>query len=279
MKYIKIVLKVLLFIFLLTIIMSFVIENIVVETFSQEILSKKVSRYLLDGIFYDVDINELEIIKDNIKNDKSTKKITSKFINTVIENTMQKGKDKIDIENEVDVLISKYLPNEVSEEELQDKRTNVIKQITNTEEDLQNNLLHAFGDEYLIILKIYNIATNIYFRIIITILSLVNITILCVLEKYRVLNFMKNTSIIITIIMLVLFVLIKLLSNFIDQRLAGGWLQQINTNPLIISIVIGSIISILLILINKAINLKAQELESLQNDINQKVLTNGNKGE
>lgn len=79
--------------------------------------------------------------------------------------------------------------------------------------------------------------------------------------------------------MLVLFVLIKLLSNFIDQRLAGGWLQQINTNPLIISIVIGSIISILLILINKAINLKAQKLESLQNDINQKVLTNGNKGD
>lgn len=74
MKYIKIVLKILLFLFLVTIIMSFASENIVVNTFSQEILSKKVSGYLLDEIVYDVNINELELIEDNIRNSKSTKK-------------------------------------------------------------------------------------------------------------------------------------------------------------------------------------------------------------
>lgn len=46
----------------------------------QEILSKKVSGYLLDEIVYDVDINELGKIEDNIRNSKTTKKITAKFI-------------------------------------------------------------------------------------------------------------------------------------------------------------------------------------------------------
>ena len=68
MKYIKILLKILLFIFLVMIIISFAVEDLVVNTFSQEILSKRVSGYLLDEIVYDVDINKLEVIEDNIRN-------------------------------------------------------------------------------------------------------------------------------------------------------------------------------------------------------------------
>ena len=58
---------------------------------------------------------------------------------------------------------------------------------------------------------------------------------------------------------MILLIIIKLLSNFIDQKLAGGWLQDINVNALIISIVMFAIISILLILINKNIKVKQEK--------------------
>ena len=47
MKYIKIVLKILLLLSLIVLSMSFVIKHIVIDTFSQEILSKKVSGYYI----------------------------------------------------------------------------------------------------------------------------------------------------------------------------------------------------------------------------------------
>lgn len=259
MKYIKIVLKVLLFVFLISIIISFIVKNIVVDTFSQEILSKKVSGYLLDEIVYDVDINELGAIENNIRKSKITKNITSKFINTIIQNIINNEKTKLDVENEVDMLISEYMPNEISKEKLQDIKDNGMKQIINTQERLQDNLLYSFGDGYTIILKMYNIFTNVYFIIIISILSLVDMAILFLLEKHSLLKSIKNISLIITILMLVLLVIIKLLANFIDQRLAGGWLQQINVNVLIVSIIIGSILSILLVLIDRNVNFEVKE--------------------
>ena len=259
MKYIKILLQILLFLFLVMIIISFVVENVVVSTFSHEILSKKISGYLLDEIVYDVDINQLEVIEDNIRNSKITKKITSNFINTLIENIINDENAKMNIENEIDILISKYMPNEISNEKLQNMKKNVIEEITNTEERLQNNLLYSFGENYLIILRIYNLIINIYFRVIIAILCVLNIVILCAIEKHRVLKSIRNISIIITIVMFIIFVLIKALSNFIDQKFAGGWLQDINTNALMISIAIGSIISILLIFINKTVKTKIKE--------------------
>ena len=62
--------------------MSFVIENIVVNTFSQEILSKRVSEYLLNEIVSDVDTNNLETIDDSIRNSESTSKINKYFFIT-----------------------------------------------------------------------------------------------------------------------------------------------------------------------------------------------------
>ncbi|MDO5557865.1 MAG: hypothetical protein Q4G05_06500 [Clostridia bacterium] len=184
------------------------------------------------------------------------RKITSKFVNTVIKNVINNEEIKMDIENEINMLILKYLPNEFSEQEIQNIKINVVRQITNIGERLQNNLLYSFGEDYSIVLKTYNVVTNIYFRIIIAILLIINITILCMLEKYKVLKSMKNISLVITIFMLVVFVSIKLLFNFIDQRLAGGWLQQINTDSLIVSIIIGIIIIISLIIIDKIVNEK-----------------------
>ena len=254
MKYIKIVLKILLLLCFIVMSMSFVIKHIVIDTFSQEILSKKVSGYLLDEIVYDVDINELGKIEDNIRNSKTTKKITAKFIETVVENVIGNEKIEMDIENEVDILIKDYMPKETSEEKLQNMRKNTIKQITRIESGLQYGLMEDSENTYLTIFKIYNLLTNIYFRIIILIVTVILTIVLIVLEKSRALKSIRNVSLITTVFMIMIFILIKLMTDFIDQKFAGGWLQEINTDSLTISIILGVIISSLLFLIYKHIN-------------------------
>ena len=254
MKYIKIVLKILLLLCLIVLSMSFVIKHIVIDTFLQEILSKKVSGYLLDEIVYDVDINELGKIEDNIRNSKTTKKITAKFIETVVENVIGNEKIKMDIENEVDILIKDYMPKETSEEKLQNMRKNTIKQITRIESGLQDDLMEDSENTYLTIFKIYNLITNMYFRIIILIVTVILTLVLIVLEKIRALKSIRNVSLITTVFMIMIFILIKLMTDFIDRKFAGGWLQEINTDSLTISIILGVIISGLLFLIYKHIN-------------------------
>ena len=65
MKKIKLSLKIFLTIFLILITTSFIAENIVIKTVTSNIISKKVSGYLLDKIVYDVDIDELGKIENN----------------------------------------------------------------------------------------------------------------------------------------------------------------------------------------------------------------------
>ena len=254
MKCIKIVLKILLILCLIVMSMSFVIKHIVIDTFSQEILSKKVSGYLLDEMVYDVDINELGKIEDNIRNSKTTKKITAKFIETVVENVIGNKKIEMNIENEVNTLIKDYMPKETSEEKLQNMKKNTIKQIARIESGLQDGLMEDSENTYLTIFKIYNLLTNIYFRIIILSVTVILTIVLIVLERSRALKSIRNVCLITTAFMIVIFILIKLITDFIDQKFAGGWLQEINTDSLTISIILGVIISSSLFLIYKHIN-------------------------
>lgn len=129
MKYIKITLKIFLFLFLITLIMSFIGERIVVDTFSQEILSKKISGYVLDEIIYDVDINEIKKIDYDIVNNKLMKEITSKFIYTITENIIYNKNINFDIKNEVDNLISQTMFNYFSNEKIQEIKTYVIEKL------------------------------------------------------------------------------------------------------------------------------------------------------
>ena len=254
MKCIKIVLKILLILCLIVMSMSFVIKHIVIDTFSQEILSKKVSGYLLDEMVYDVDINELGKIEDNIRNSKTTKKITAKFIETVVENVIGNKKIEMNIENEVNTLIKDYMPKETSEEKLQNMKKNTIKQIARIESGLQDGLMEDSENTYLTIFKIYNLLTNIYFRIIISIVTVILTIVLIVLKKSGTLKFIRNASLITTVFMIVIFIIIKLMTDFIDQKFAGGWLQEINIDSLTISIILGIVISSLLFFIDKHVN-------------------------
>ena len=92
----KIIFSILLTISLILVTMSFIGENIVVKTFSQEILSKKISGYFLDEIVYDVDIEELGKIEDNVRASKYTDRITSKFIRVIVENVGNSDDIKFD---------------------------------------------------------------------------------------------------------------------------------------------------------------------------------------
>ena len=172
MKYIKITLKIFLFLFLITLIMSFIGERIVVDTFSQEILSKKISGYVLDEIIYDVDINEIKKIDYDIVNNKLMKEITSKFIYTVTENIIYNKNINLDIKNEVDNLISQNMYNYFSDEKIQEIKTYVVEKIVSIQENLQGSLLSSFSDKYLIVLQLFNYGTNFYFRLVIFILFL-----------------------------------------------------------------------------------------------------------
>ena len=179
MKYIKITLKIFLFLFLITLIMSFIGERIVVDTFSQEILSKKISGYVLDEIIYDVDINEIKKIDYDIVNNKLMKEITSKFIYTITENIIYNKNINFDIKNEVDNLISQTMFNYFSNEKIQEIKTYVIEKLVGVQENLQDSLLSSFSDKYLIVLRLFNYGTNFYFRLVIFILLFINIVILC----------------------------------------------------------------------------------------------------
>ena len=185
---------------------------------------------------------------------ETRKEIAAKFIETVVENVIGNEKIKMDIENEVDILIKDYMPKETSEEKLQNMRKNTIKQITRIESGLQDGLIEDSENTYLTIFKIYNLITNMYFRIIILIVTVILTLVLIVLEKIRALKSIRNVSLITTVFLIVMFIIIKLMTDFIDQKFAGGWLQEINIDSLTISIILGVIISSSLFLIYKHIN-------------------------
>lgn len=259
MKYIKITLKIFLFLFLITLIMSFIGERIVVDTFSQEILSKKISGYVLDEIIYDVDINEIKKIDYDIVNNKLMKEITSKFIYTITENIIYNKNINFDIKNEVDNLISQTMFNYFSNEKIQEIKTYVIEKLVGVQENLQDSLLSSFSDKYLIVLRLFNYGTNFYFRLVIFILLFINIVILCFIEKIKVINSFKIINLLVLIFMLFGFIGIKLLSNLIDQKLAGGWLKDINMKSLIIGIIVVAIICVLFFLLDRVIKLKCNK--------------------
>lgn len=221
-KCIKVILTILLTVSLILITMSFIIENTVIKTFSQEILSKKISGYFLDEIVYDVDINNLERIENNIRNSQYTDKITSKFIQTIVKNIGYNENIKFDISKEIDSLILENMPNN---EKVNSTKEYMNKNIVNIEKNLEENLIDSFGNYYLPILKLYNILTNSYFRIVMILTCIITIIVLAIIEKNKALKTVQISSMFTMTFTIITFIIIKLLSKFIDQRFAGGWLR------------------------------------------------------
>ena len=250
-KCIKIILNILLIVSLILITMSFIIENIVVKTFSQEILAKKVSGYFLDEVVYDVDINTLGIMENNIRNSQYTTKITSKFIQTIVKNVVYNENIEFDISNEIDSLILENMPKEFYNEKVNDTKEYLSKNIVNIEKNIEEDIIDSAKDYYLPILKIYSIVTNIYFRIGIILMCILIIIGLAIIEKGKTLKTIQISSTLTMLFTIIAFIIIKLSSNFIDQTFAGGRLSSINLGLMLIFIIIEFIISVVLFIIRK----------------------------
>lgn len=249
--FIKIILSIIFGISLALITLSYIFESTVTKTFSQEILSKKISGYFLDEIIYDVDINELEKIENNIRISKYTNKISIKTIQTIVKNLGYNENLKLDISKEIDSLILENMPKELYNEKAQSTKVNLTKNLTNIEEKLERSVIELFGKQYATILKTYNVLTSINLRIAMMLTSVISIIVLVILERTKVLKIIQINIIIIMTFTIIAFVIIKKLSNFIDQRLAGGWLSEINLQLMIIFIIIEFIISLVLFIIRK----------------------------
>ena len=253
MKLIKTLLKIILVILFLIITISFSIKEIVINTTSKEIVSKKISGYILDDIIDEYEISKLETIEKNIRNNRYINKITRKYIDSYLNGIIYDKVEKINIEDEVNSLIE----NELST--LSDNQKNIIKEnVKNKSEKLEKRLDNYISSEFETykfkdIIKGYNLITNKSFRIILIILSIVNIIILMILEKR---NFFKSfqTVIYTTCTLTIIFtILVKLLFNFINQNFIGGFINDIDINILIKLIFVEILISLVIYIINKFI--------------------------
>lgn len=278
MKGVRAILKCILFFILGTVTMSFAMESVVVNTFSQEILAEKISGYVLDKLIQDVDMAELSRIEDAVRNSRSTRRITAKFIDTVIENvlhnedllsdenvlsnknvlfnenvlpdenTPHSGNAGLDIEREVELLLAQNMPAGTSEEKLGKTKAYVIEHITDIQERLQANLLHTFGKDYAALLRLYSGFTGAGFRVAICVSGIACILALIRLEEERFLKTLRNISFLLAVFSAMVLSVILLAANVIDQRLAGGWLQGIHVNALIIAVLAECAVGFLLLL-------------------------------
>ena len=246
--FIKIILKILLPIFLLLITMSFIIENMAVETISDDILVKEVSGYMLDEIIDEVDNDNLSEIAEKIENSPYMEEITEKYLDVL------SGKsENINIEEEINQILDKDLKGEIPENIKEDVRSYVSEK----SEEVENKLeMGTEGDSLSKILNIYGKITSSEFRITLIIICLLDVIILVVLEKQNVLKTIGITMFIVAIISILVLIIINILSTYIKQRLSGGWIDNINLNSLIGCIITEVIIGFILLIITRVLNKK-----------------------
>ena len=70
MKFIKVLLKITLPLILIVITLSYSAEDIIKSTVTNEVMSKKISGYVLDDIINEFDLSKLGDIEDKIRNSK-----------------------------------------------------------------------------------------------------------------------------------------------------------------------------------------------------------------
>lgn len=246
--FIKIILKILLPIFLLLITMSFILENMAVETISDDILVKEVSGYMLDEIIDEVDNDNLFEIAEKIENSPYMEEITEKYLDVL------SGKsENINIEEEINQILDEDLKGEIPENIKEDVKSYVSEK----SEEVENKLeMGTEGDSVTKILNIYGKITSSEFRITLIIICLLDLIILVVLEKQNVLKTIGITMFIVAIISILVLIIINILSTYIKQRLSGGWIDNINLNSLIGCVIAEVIIGFILLIITRILNKK-----------------------
>ena len=239
---IKIILKIVLPILLFIITMSFVIENVAVKTISKDILTKRVSGYMLDEIINEVDNDTLYEIADKIENSPYMEEITGKYLDVLT------GKNEnIDIMEEINQILEEDLQNEIPE----NVKSNIKSYVSEKSEEIENRLEIGIEGTTTQVLNIYGQFTSFEFRITCIIICLLDIIGLIVLEKQQVLKTIQISMFITAIISMIAFIGFKILSTYIEQDLSGGWIDNINLNMLVGCIIVEVILGFIVLIIRK----------------------------
>lgn len=237
--------KLLFVVFFIAVTMSFLAENIVVKTFTRDILAKRVSGYFLDKVPHEGDMDTLERLDNSIRNSKYTEKITAKFIQNIVENVLyDKGKE-LDISEEMEGLMQENAPEGMAAGQVEEIKKYVTEHITVTGTALEGMFFYSFIDGYyFLILKLYHLLTNIYFRMAMLLLFAADIIGLVILEKQEALKTIQIGSFVTAIFTAIIFFVIKGLSLFIRQPFSGGWINEIYLNMMVVFIIIELLISL-----------------------------------
>ena len=255
MKFIKVILKILLTISLTLITISFAFENMVNRTIAKDVLSKKMSGYILDNIIDEFNIDELGKIENEIRNNKYVEEITSKYANIYINNILNNENEKVDITEEINSLLEDTLKDKISENQKQEISNYLQEQNIKIQEkaDAFVEEVKEYDDYYTPILNVYDFLINFSFRICLLVALFIDIILLIILEKLDVFKSLQIAVSVTLIISLIILSIINYFSTFIEQQIAGGWIN-LNMDLLVKFIAIELVIDIIIFIIRELVN-------------------------
>lgn len=254
MKFIKVLLKMIITLILITITISYSAEDIVKSTVASEVMSKKISGYVLDDIINEFDLNKLGNIEDKIRNSKYTKKISEKYVDIFVNNILYKKNEKLNISDEINLLIEKELGNELSDEKKAIIQENLETQSEKLEKRIENSVPNGFTNyNFKGALKLYDIVVSKALRNSLFALLFINILLLVILDNKESIKSIGNISLVTCFLSVALFGLIKMCSNYINQHFAGGWFGEINADVLLKFIAVYFVFGTIMLIIHKTI--------------------------
>ena len=247
----KILLKIILTLSLITLTISIITQNVVVTTLSNDIVAKKITGLVLDKTINDIDTDKLGLLEQALVKSGYIEKITQKYIDNEINNIINNTNNKIDTTNDINNMLDEYLTGLVPSQSLDEIKEYVNEKALTIRDNIQLASDNMFSEKYKPVLQIYRTLTSSFLKTVTIILSILSAFILVILEKKKAVKTFAHISLIISLVSLIMYITISLASNYIDQNIMGGLLSEINLSlPLTLFITL-LIVSIILIVLNK----------------------------
>ena len=245
----KILLKIILTISLVTLTISIITQNVVVTTLKNEIVAKKINSLILDKTIND----KLGLIEKAIVKSGYIEKITKKYIDNEINNIINNTNNKIDTTDDINNMLDEYLTGLVPSQSKEEVKKYVNEKVLTIRDNIQSASDNTFNEKYKPVLQIYKILTSKILKTVTIILSILSTFILVILEKKKVVKTLSHISLILSLTSLIMYITISLATNYIDQNIMGGLLNQINVSLPLKLFIILLIASIILQVLNKTI--------------------------
>lgn len=249
----KTLLKIILTLSLITLTISIITQNIVVTTLSNDITRKKITSLILDKTIDDIDTDKLGLIEQAIIKSGYMEKITQKYIDNEINNIINNTNNKIDTTEDINNMVDKYLSPLVPASSLDEIKQYVNDQVLTISDNIKDASSNIVSEKYQPLLKIYHILTSSFLKTVTIILSVFSILLLTILEKKKIVKTISHISLILSIISIIMYLTLSLTSNYIDQNIMGGLINEINLTLPLTTFIIFLIIFIVLSILSKII--------------------------